>query len=504
MGIRTGNPNRSPIEAVYVFPFPENSAVDDMRMTVGDRVIRAEIRERNEARRVYERAKRRGNTAALLEQERPNVFTQSVANIAPGETIEVTVRYVQTLTYDAGEYEFVFPMVVGPRFIPGRPVGRKGTGWSYDTDQVPDASRITPPILGRGARSGHDISLEVSIDAGLPVADLEVPTHDVHMSEGDDVMLVTLQDHDTLPNRDFVMRYKTAGDQPRVAMLSHREDGDGYFTLVVQPPQLDIEKVVGRREFIFVVDVSGSMSGIPLGVSKAAMRDALQRMRPVDTFNVITFAGRTGQLFSSPRPANETNIQAGEKFISGQRAGGGTMMAGAVQAALSPPVEHGRNRYVFFLTDGYIGNERAIFDGAEQLVHTLASRGQRARVFGLGVGSSVNRHLIDGIAKAGDGVAVYASHRDAPARAVDRFFRATDHPVLTNVHIDWGGLQVEESTPLRLPDLFATRPLLLHGRYSTASSRVSPASSRSTPAGSWGTATQTRSSSRSRPRRRSM
>lgn len=461
------NPLDRAIEAVYVFPLPENAAVDDMKIRVGDRVIVAEIRERRAARRVYEQARAAGHTAALLEQERPNVFTQSVANIAPGAEIDVHLRYVQPLTYDAGEYELVAPLVVGPRFIPGAPTGtRRGLGGRADTDEVPDASRITPPILGRGMRSGHDVSIEVVIEPGLPLVDLDAPTHAVEAFETDDGRVqVNLVDADAIPNRDFVLRWRVDGEAPRAAVLTHRAGETGYFALVVQPPRLDVESLVGRREVYFVVDVSGSMWGVPLAQCKAAVRAALERLRPVDTFNVFTFAGRTGRLFDRPVPADRAGIDAALKFVDGLRAGGGTMMAGAVEAALSPDVEPGRHRYVFFLTDGYVGNEAAIFAGARDLVASIERRGRRARVFGLGVGSSVNRHLIDGLSRAGRGVPFYLGHRERPDRAIDAFFRTIDHPVLTDVKIDWGDLPVEDVEPARVPDLFATRPLLLHGRY---------------------------------------
>lgn len=464
------NPFDAAIEAIYVFPLPENSAVDDMKMVIGDRVIQARIKRRQEARETYEAAKREGYTAALLEQERPNIFTQSVANIAPGSEIEVVVRYVQDLTYDAGEYEFVFPMVVGPRFNPGEALeGKTGEGAHPDTTEVPDASRISPPIVGGGMRTGHDISIELSLDPTLPVLDLDVPTHEVDLVEEDGAMHVSLSKADSLPNRDFVVRYRV--DQPEVQAAATaykpKAEGNGFFSLVLQPPTLDVDELVGQREIIFVVDISGSMWGSPLGLAKEAMREALGRLRPVDTFNIITFAGRTAKLSEQPVVANQTHIRDALEFMRKASAGGGTHLANAVSDALSPPVAEGRHRYVFFLTDGYVGNEAAIFAGAEDLVQGLKHRGQRARVFGMGTGSSVNRHLLDGLAKAGEGVSVYVTLREEPTRAVDRFFSMIDHPVLTDIQIDWGELDViaEDLEPRRIPDLFASRPVIVHGRY---------------------------------------
>jgi Ca-activated chloride channel homolog len=462
------NPSKRPIEVVYVFPLPENSAVSAMEMRIGQRVIKAKIDERSHARHRYEEAKKRGQTAALLEQERANIFTQSVANIAPGEKIDVSIRYFQDLSYDAGWYEFVFPMVVGPRFIPGNPTGNapKGTGTYADTDRVPDASRITPPVLGKGERSGHDISLELVAHAALPVRDVTVPTHEIAShTPADGSLHVTLAEKDSIPNRDFVLRYRVAGKEPLATLVTAGDESGGYFALSVQPPDLDVEGLVGRRELVFVVDVSGSMSGVPLALCKTAMRRAIGQLRPVDTFNVLTFSGATAKAFPSARPANAENIAAALGFLGAAQAGGGTMLDDAVQEALTPDVAQGRHRYVFFLTDGYVGGDDQIIAGSRDLVAALEQRGQKARVFSFGVGSSVNRNLLEGLASAGRGIAVYATTREDPAHAVDRFYRYIDAAVLTDVKVAWGDLGASEVYPTPVPDLFASHPVVLHGRF---------------------------------------
>ncbi len=468
------NPHAQPIEAVYTFPLPENSAVNHMRMVIGTRVINAQIEERKKARRIYQRAKQQGHTAALLEQERPNVFTQSVANIEPGKKIDVVIRYVQDLSYDAGQYEFVFPMVVGPRFMPGgkRAGPQSGSGTHADTEAVPDASRISPPYVGRGQRSGHDISLELVADASLAVSDFSVPTHEVVARKpADGTLRLSLAEKDSLPNRDFVLRYRVAGAEPKATLFTSEAGKRGrFFSLVIHPPALDVDGLVGRRELIFVVDVSGSMSGTPLGMCRSAMREAIRGLRPVDTFNILTFAGGTQAAFARPRPANSANIRRALGVVDSMRAGGGTYMADAVKAALSTEVAPGRHRYVFFMTDGYVGNEKEIIVASDRFVSALRARGQRARVFGFGVGSSVNRHLIDGLSKAGQGIAVYASAREDPARAVNRFYHYIDRAVLTDLSVDWAGLGVSELYPAAIPDLFASHPVIVHGRFGGAPS----------------------------------
>jgi Ca-activated chloride channel family protein len=463
--------NTSPgaIEAVYVFPLPENSAVNSLRMLIGKRVIEGEIQERNRARMTYETARRAGHTTALLEQERPNVFTQSVANIAPGEKIDIVVRYVQDLSYDSGQYEFVFPMVVGPRYMPGRALAgpQTGDGAREDTSLVPDASRISPPYLGKGERSGHDISLEITASTALAVSEFEVPTHEVvSRKPADGSLHLALSEKDSLPNRDFVLRYRVAGKEPKATLFLSRKQRDaGFFSLVVQPPALDVEKAVGRREVVFVVDVSGSMSGTPLAMCKSAMREALGMLRPVDTFNVITFAGSTGKAFPEPRAANDTNLKHAFNVVDRMEAGGGTEMLDAVAVALSPAVKPGRHRYVFFMTDGYVGNEAGIIDAAGNFVSAVERGGQRARVFSFGVGSSVNRHLIDGLARAGQGTAIVATNREDPAAAVNRFYHYIDHPVMEDLELEFGSLKPSELYPIQTPDLFASHPLILHGTF---------------------------------------
>lgn len=469
---RYENSSTRPIEAVYVFPLPENAAVNAMKMTVGERVIVGKIDERTRARTTYERAKRAGHTAALVEEERPNVFTQSVANIEPGKPIEVTIRYVQELSYDAGVHELVFPMVVGPRFVQGGALARGdiGTGTARDTDMVPDASRISPPYVGQGERSGRDIEIEVVTQPDLFIGDIEPVTHDMVKATGDDGELhLKLAKHDRLPNRDFVLRYRVAGERPRATMLT--SEGDGFFSLVVDPPDLDVDGLVGKREIVFVVDVSGSMAGVPITLCKRAMELALGKIRPVDTFNVITFAGATQKLFRSSRPANDENIQRATAFIDAMRAGGGTMMLDAVEEALSPDVEAGRDRYVFFLTDGMVGVDDQILASTRTFVAAMEKKGRRARVFGFGVGSSPNRSLIEGMSREGKGVPVYATNREDPARGVNQFFRYIDRSVLRDVSIDWGGAKVSDVSPEALPDLFASHPLIVHGRLGSSPSR---------------------------------
>src|SRR5437016_11633816 len=248
------NPFKEKIEAVYTFPLPQNAAVDDMTMLVGDRTVRGKILRREQAEAVYEAAKNNGQTASLLNQVRPNIFTQSVAYILPGEQIKITIRYVETLKYEDGSYEFVFPMVVGPRYIPGGADGAQGDGSAPDTERVPDGSRVTPQPAPHAMRAGHDVSLQILLDAGVPIDGLTSKTHDVNIERPDDHRAqVTLKDLATIPNRDFVLRYDVAGAKISDAVLTHATGAGGFFTLILHPPERVTVERVTPNELGFVL-----------------------------------------------------------------------------------------------------------------------------------------------------------------------------------------------------------------------------------------------------------
>jgi Ca-activated chloride channel homolog len=451
------------IEAVYTFPLPQHAAVDDMEMNVGGRIIRGLIKRREEARQIYEQARQRGQTAALLDQERPNIFTQSVTNIAPGAQVKITISYLETLRYEEGWYEFVFPMVVGPRYIPGQASGQQGGGWSSDTDRVPDASRITPPVTPPGTRTGHDIDIEVKIDAGFPIDQLESVGHEI-LSERRGLREVTthLRDQATLPNKDFILRYNVAKDLIQDALFVHRGPRGGFFTLVVQPPERPRVEEVTPKELVFVLDTSGSMSGFPIEKAKETMRLALAGLYPRDTFNLITFAGDTQILFPAPVAATAENLRQAYEFMAQRHGGGGTEMMKAIRAALEPSGEKGKVRIVCFMTDGYVGNDMEIVGEVR--------RYPDARVFAFGIGNSVNRFLLDGMAREGRGEVEYVSLNEDGSAAARRFHERVRQPLLTDIQLDFGWLPVKDVHPGRLPDLFAAKPLVVTGRF-TGSAR---------------------------------
>ena len=456
------NPFSEKIEAVYTFPLPQNAAVDDMTMTVGERTIRGKILPREEAQAVYDAARSSGKVASLLDQERPNIFTQSVANILPGEQIKITISYVETLSYVNGAYEFVFPMVVGPRYVPGSPTGRQqGNGFAPDTDRVPDASRITPNSPPPAMRSGHDISLDVTLDAGLILDDLNSKTHNVDIQRTDSHSArLRLREGSTIPNKDFVLRYDVAGRAIQDALLTHRSDKGGYFTLILQPPERVTAEDVRPKELVFVLDTSGSMSGFPINKAKETMKLALDSLYPSDTFNLITFAGDTRILFPEPVPATPGNLAKAQAFLSASAGYGGTEMMTAIKAALEPSDDQSHVRIVCFMTDGYVGNDMEIISEVQ--------KHPNARVFSFGIGSAVNRFLLDKMAEAGRGEVEYVGLTDDGSAAARRFHERVRDPLLTDIAIDWNNLPVADVYPQRIPDLFSAKPLVIKGRYTAA------------------------------------
>ena len=455
------NPFKEKIEAVYTFPLPQNAAVDDMTMIIGTRTVKGKILAREEARAVYDAAKSSGKAASLLDQERPNIFTQSVANILPGEQVKITISYVETLKYEDRAYEFVFPMVVGPRYVPGAATSsaQGGNGFAPDTDRVPDGSRITPKAAPAGMRSGHDISLEVALDAGLIVENVSSKSHQVALHRPDPRSArLKLKEGATIPNKDFILRYDVAGQAIQDALLTHRSDRGGFFTMILQPPGRVTVADVTPKELVFVLDTSGSMNGFPIEKAKETMKLALDSLYPSDTFNLITFAGDTRILFPLPVAATRENLKKAQAFLSSRSGAGGTEMMTAIKAALQPSNEQTHVRIVCFMTDGYVGNDMEIIAEIQKY--------QNARVFAFGIGEAVNRFLLDKMAEAGRGEVEYVSLSDDGSAAARRFHDRVRNPLLTDISIDWNGLPVADVYPQRIPDLFGAKPVVLTGRYS--------------------------------------
>ncbi len=458
------NPYDDFIEATYVFPLSERAAVNGMVMRLGDRDVVAKIELREEAERIYDEAVSAGRTAALLEQQRANVFTQKVGNIAPGEKIEVDLTYVEALRYDEGISSFAFPTVVGPRYIPGLPLegpDSEPSGRVHDTSRVPDASEITPPSFDEGEPGVHRIDLELELRPGVPIRSVDSPSHEIEVTRSRrDRAVVRNAPGDRVPNKDFVLEIDLRGKRPEAAVLAHRREGeDGYVTVAIQPPALPAADEIAAKDLFFVVDNSGSMSGAPLAAAKALVKEALAEMNPNDRFTIMRFSDSVSALSPVPLANTPANVAAGARFVDRMSGMGGTEMLSGIRRALEGRPEPGRLRVVFFLTDGYIGNDDEI------LAAVRDENDAGARLFSLGVGSSVNRYLLSGMARLGRGEMQVMRFDEEVQPFVERFYRRVRNPVLTDVDLEWRGLSVSDQTPELVPDLFDGSPLLVHARY---------------------------------------
>lgn len=437
-----------PVEAVYVFPLPDDAAVDAMELRVGERVVRGQIREREQARREYRSARRRGALASLLEQERPNVFRQSVANIAPGETVRVVLSYTQVLPYEDGAYAFVYPMVAGPRYTPPPTAGEEAT----------DAPAPAAPVVRMEARSDR-VELRLTADIGVALREVTSATHEVDVTRTDE-RRVAVSVAAVAPDRDLDVRFHVAADAPAVALLASAPTVDeaGFVSLVVHPRLSVPDQEIMGRELVFVVDTSSSMAGRPLELAKAAMLHALEGARSQDTLRLVRFSDAARELSDAPLPATGENIERAKSWVRELRALGATEMKRGLSAALAPPVPDERVRLVVLFTDGYIGNETEILREVD------AELGQ-ARLFPFGVGSAVNRYLLTRLAEVGRGDVQVVTPSESPIAAAQALERRIGRPYLTDVSIDWGGLPISDVYPRRAPDLFADRPLVVHGRF---------------------------------------
>lgn len=456
------NPFDEKIEAVYVFPLPQSAAVDEMTMRVGERTVKGKIMRREEARATYEAARQRGQVASLLDQERPNIFTQSVANIVPGARVTISISYVETLKYEEGSYEWSFPMMVGERYIPASEAQTPPAtdDNSEPRSAMPDAAlaQINPARVPKGMRAGHDVSVEVAIDAGVPVGAISSATHEIEVARTDERRAVArLKDESVIPNKDFTLRYEVAGSRIEDAVLAHRDARGGFFTLILQPPERVTVEDVTPKELVFVLDTSGSMEGFPIEKAKETMRLALDGLYPQDTFNLITFSGDTSVLFPEPVPATPENLRAAKKFLSSRKGEGGTEMMKAIRAALDPSDAQGRVRVVCFMTDGQVGDDMEIISEVQ--------KHPNARVFAMGFGDDPNRFLLDKMAEYGRGEVEYVTEHDDGNATARRFHRRVREPLLTDISVEFEELTVEDVYPKRIPDLFSAKPVVLAGRY---------------------------------------
>ena len=439
------NPFPESLEAVYVFPLPDEAAVDDMEIKIGDRTIKADIKRRDEAVEIYQKARQEGRTAGLLEQERDNIFTQSLANIKPGEKIEVRIRYTESLKFVGGDYEFVFPTVVGPRYI---------------SRNTTDADRINPPVLPPGTRSGQDIAVSVEIDAGVAIGDVRSTSHQITTDRSGNIVRVQLANADTIPNKDLILRYRVAGENTQATVLTQSDQRGGHFATYLIPALNYKTNEIVPKEVVFLMDTSGSQQGEPLVKSKELMRRFIQGLNPNDTFTIIDFANTAQALSTTPLANTAANRQSAINYIEKLQANGGSELLNGIQAVMNFPVtKAGMLRSIVLITDGYIGNDKEVL----ALVQRSLKPGNR--LYSFGVGGSVNRFLLNRLAQVGRGTSQVIRQDEPSAEAAEKFFRQINSPVLTDIQISWEGMgEKPEIYPITPPDLFASQPLVLFGR----------------------------------------
>jgi Ca-activated chloride channel family protein len=431
-----------------------------MRLHVGDRYIEGEIREKDQARKEYERARDQGRKASLVEQQRANLFTTSVANIAPGELVVVEIEYLEDLRYDEGTFSLRFPMTLTPRFIPGSPLpDRKGSGWSPDTTRVPDASSITPPMIT--ASRGHRVTLRASVDAGVPLEIIASRYHPVNVGENQGRYEVSLVGGTAPMDHDFELLWRPVPSAaPRAMAFSERIDGEPHYLFMVMPPSdADVQAVTMPREMIFIIDTSGSMHGVSIAQAKRAVMQALDGLQPGDLFNVIEFNSVMRPLFRQSVVVDAASTGAAKNFVRTLQANGGTNMRPALEFALLSPTRETHLRQIVFITDGSVGNE-------DELYALIEQRLANARLFTVGIGSAPNSWFMRKSAELGRGTFVIISALHEVREKMDRLFRKLEYPQVTNIAVAWPGGTIVESYPGVVPDLYLGEPVTIKAKSS--------------------------------------
>jgi Ca-activated chloride channel family protein len=441
------NEGSRPLNARYVFPASTRAAVHGMTLQVGETRIRAQIRERQAARKEFTEAKAAGKSAALLEQQRPNVFSMSVANVMPQDEIRVELHYSELLVPAEGTYEFVYPTVVGPRY-------------SKETETPSDKLWVKSPYLHQEQAPTYKLDIQTTVAAGMPIEELLCPSHKTHMDWQDaNTARVSLDPSEEAGgNRDYILRYRLQGKQVQTGLLLYPGQDENFFLLMVQPPRRVEPRQIPPREYIFVLDVSGSMAGFPLDTAKVLMRELIDGLRPTDRFNVILFAGGSRLLSPQSLPASEENVTQAIAEIERETGGGGTELGEALEKALTLPGKEGVSRSTIVITDGYISAEPEVFAG-------IRSHLNRSNLFAFGIGSAVNRHLIEGMAHAGQGEPFVVTDPSEAGETAARFREYVKSPVLTEVKVEPRGFETYDVEPPAIPDLFADRPLVVFGKW---------------------------------------
>ncbi|MDE7331042.1 MAG: VWA domain-containing protein [Lachnospiraceae bacterium] len=451
------NEGKTPINASYVFPASTNVTIHGMKMIIGDNIVTAKIKEKEEAKEEFEEAKSEGKSASLLEQERPNVFHMDVANIMPGANVRIELHYTELIEPVDGTYQFVFPTVVGPRY-PSTPDEKEPAKEGEEEAGVEEW--VASPYLPGGSTPAGKYDITVNLSTGVPIAGLSCKSHQIKVTkDNDSTAHVNLANaNDFAGNRDFILEYKLNGQDVNCGLMVSRGEDENYFLLMVQPPERCEVDDIPPREYIFALDISGSMSGYPLETAKDLIKNLVTNLRETDRFNLILFSDDTLLMSPESLAATTENVNAATKLIDEQKGGGGTELAQALKGALALPMDTDTARSIVIITDGYISGEKEIFEMINENLATTS-------FFPFGIGTSVNRYLIEGIAKTGQGESFVVTDADEAADTAERFRTYIESPVLTDIQVAYDGFDVYDVEPTSLPTLFAQRPMVIYGKW---------------------------------------
>ncbi len=449
------NEGDNPINAKYVFPCSTRAAVHGMTMTVGNQMVRAQIQEKEEAKETFETAKSEGKSASLLTQETPNVFTMDVANIMPGDTISIELHYTELISPTEGIYQFVFPTVVGPRYVNTKKAAEEGT-----LPSLTDTQWLSSPYLPEGETSDAEYNIQVNLSTGVPITGLTSKSHKINIDWDDNsIAHISLADPaDYAGNRDFILDYKLSGESISSGITLNTGESENFFMLNIQPPAHYEPEEIVPREYIFVLDVSGSMSGYPLNTAKKLISNLVSDLRKEDSFNLILFCNDNELLSPKSIPASQKNIERALKLIDRQHGYGGTELNSAVQAALDLPKQEAAARSIVIITDGYISGEAETFD-------IICENLDEATFFPFGIGTSVNRYLIEGIASAGQGEAFIVTDESDTEETAEYFRTYMEAPLLTDIQITYEGFDAYHVEPVTPSTLYAQKPITLFGKW---------------------------------------
>jgi Ca-activated chloride channel homolog len=443
------NEGKKPLEAIYIFPASTRAAVYGMKMTIGKRVIEAKIKKRDEARRDYEKAKEEGRSASLLEQQRPNVFQMNVANILPGDEIKVELKYTELLVPEDRIYQFIYPAVVGPRY-------------SNKPAETPSASEkwVQNPYLSEGEAPHYTFDITVNISAGMPIKELVSLSHKVRVdySNMNTVEITLDKSEKSGGNRDYMLSYRLDGNQIQSGLLLYKGEKENFFLLMMQPPKRVTNSEIPGREYIFIVDVSGSMHGFPLDISKKLLENLIGNLRATDKFNVLLFSGGSTLMSEESLPATSENVKKAINIIDRQQGGGGTELLPALRRALSLKKSENYARTIIIATDGYVAVEEEAFD-------LIRNNLNNANMFAFGIGTSVNRHIIEGMARVGMGEPFVITKPGEAQEKAERFRAMIQSPVLTQVKVNFNGFNAYDVEPITIPDVLAERPVIVFGKW---------------------------------------